>query len=75
VTEAMLRYYIRKALGKDLFSAEVMISFPRESPQPNAVAVVFGGHKKPVRAHAYVVKEPILAAIGPAFPSRSARTQ
>ncbi len=64
VTEAMLRYYINKALGKwNFFKPEVVISVPAgiTSTEKRAVveATVKAGAKK-----AFVVKEPILAAIG-----------
>lgn len=64
VTEAMLRYFINKTLGKwNLFKPEVIISVPAgiTSTERRAVieATVKAGAKK-----AYVVKEPILAAIG-----------
>jgi len=64
VTEAMLRYFINKALGKwNFFKPEVIISVPAgiTSTERRAVieATVNAGAKK-----AFVVKEPILAAIG-----------
>lgn len=64
VTEAMLRYFINKTLGPwNLFKPEVIISVPAgiTSTERRAVieATVKAGAKK-----AYVVKEPILAAIG-----------
>jgi len=64
VTEAMLRYYINKALGKwNLFRPEVIVSVPAgvTSTERRAVieATIKAGAKK-----AFVVKEPILAAIG-----------
>ncbi|MCK4386575.1 MAG: rod shape-determining protein [Candidatus Pacebacteria bacterium] len=64
VTEAMLRYYMNKALGKwNFFKPEVIVSVPAgvSSTEKRAVieATVKAGAKK-----AFVVKEPILAAIG-----------
>ena len=64
VAEAMLRYYINKALGKwNFFKPEVIISVPAgvTSTERRAVieATIKAGAKK-----AFVVKEPILAAIG-----------
>ncbi|MBU0973838.1 MAG: rod shape-determining protein, partial [Proteobacteria bacterium] len=64
VAEAMLRYYINKALGKwNFFKPEVIISVPAgvTSTERRAVieAAMRAGAKK-----AFVVKEPILAAIG-----------
>ncbi len=64
VTEAMLRYYIRKALGKwNLFRPEVMVSVPAGVSSTERRAVVEAATKAGAR-EAYVVKEPILAAIG-----------
>jgi len=64
VTEAMLRYFINKALGKwNFFKPEVIVSVPAgvTSTERRAVieATIKAGAKK-----AFVVKEPILAAIG-----------
>jgi len=64
VTEAMLRYFINKTLGKwNFFKPEIIISVPAgiTSTERRAVveATVKAGAKK-----AFVVKEPILAAIG-----------
>ncbi len=64
VTEAMLRYFINKTLGKwNLFKPEVVVSVPAgiTSTERRAVieATVKAGAKK-----AFIVKEPILAAIG-----------
>lgn len=73
VTEAMLRYYMKKALGKwNLFKPEVMVSVPAgvSSTEKRAVieAAIRAGAKE-----AYVVKEPILAAIGAGIPIHEAR--
>src|SRR5665213_3025117 len=68
VTEAMLRYYIRKSLGKwNLFKPEVMISVPAGVTSTERRAVVEAATKAGAR-EAYVVKEPILAAIGAGIP-------
>lgn len=73
VTEAMLRYYIRKALGKwNLFRPEVMISVPAGVTSTERRAVVEAATKAGAR-EAYVVKEPILAAIGAGIPIHEAR--
>ncbi|MCE9541267.1 rod shape-determining protein [Candidatus Kaiserbacteria bacterium] len=72
VTEAMLRYYIRKALGKwNLFRPEVMISVPAGVTSTERRAVVEAATKAGAR-EAYVVKEPILAAIGAGIPIQEA---
>jgi rod shape-determining protein MreB len=73
VTEAMLRYYIRKALGKwNHFRPEVMISVPAGVTSTERRAVVEAATKAGAR-EAYVIKEPILAAIGAGIPIHEAR--
>lgn len=73
VTEAMLRYYIRKALGRwNIFRPEVMISVPAGVTSTERRAVVEAATKAGAR-EAYVVKEPILAAIGAGIPIHEAR--
>jgi rod shape-determining protein MreB and related proteins len=64
VTEAMLRYYISKAMGRfNIFKPEVMISVPAGVSSTERRAVVEAAVKAGAKS-AYVVKEPILAAIG-----------
>lgn len=64
VTEAMLSYYINKALGKfNFFKPEVLISVPAGVTSTERRAVVEAAIKAGAK-NAYVVKEPILAAIG-----------
>ncbi len=64
VTEAMLRYFIHKALGTwNLISPEVMISVPAGVTSTERRAVIEAAIKAGAKS-AYVVKEPILAAIG-----------
>ena len=73
VTEAMFRYYIRKALGRwNVFRPEVMISVPAGVTSTERRAVVEAATKAGAR-EAYVVKEPILAAIGAGIPIHEAR--
>ena len=73
VTEAMLRYYIKKALGRwNVFRPEVMISVPAGVTSTERRAVVEAATKAGAR-EAYVVKEPILAAIGAGIPIHEAR--
>ena len=68
VTEAMLRYFIDKTLGKwNLFKPEVMISVPAGVTSTERRAVVEAAIKAGAKS-AYVVKEPILAAIGAGIP-------
>ncbi|AKM84346.1 MAG: Rod shape-determining protein MreB [Candidatus Campbellbacteria bacterium GW2011_GWD1_35_49] len=64
VTEAMLRYYIEKALGKwNFFKPDVLVSVPAGVTSTERRAVIEAAMKAGARK-AYVVKEPILAAIG-----------
>jgi rod shape-determining protein MreB len=64
VTQAMLSYFIRKALGSfKLFRPEVMISVPAGITSTERRAVVEAALQAGTKA-AYIVKEPILAAIG-----------
>ncbi len=72
VTEAMLRYYINKALGKwNFFKPDVLISVPAGVTSTERRAVVEAAIKAGAR-NAYVVKEPILAAIGAGIPTQEA---
>jgi rod shape-determining protein MreB and related proteins len=73
VTEAMLRYYIKKSLGKyNIFKPEVMVSVPAGVSSTERRAVVEAATKAGAK-EAYVVKEPILAAIGAGIPIHEAR--
>ncbi len=73
VTEAMLRYYMRKALGKwNVFKPEVMISVPAGVTSTERRAVIEAAIKAGAK-NVYVVKEPILAAIGAGIPIQEAR--
>lgn len=68
VTEVMLRYYMSKALGKwNFVKPEVMISVPAGITSTERRAVVEAAIKAGAKS-AYVVKEPILAAIGAGIP-------
>lgn len=72
VTEAMLRYYLNKALGKwNLWKPEVLISVPAGVTSTERRAVVEAALKAGAK-NAYVVKEPILAAIGAGIPIQEA---
>ncbi len=68
VTEAMIRYYMSKALGKwNILKPDVMVSVPAGVSSTERRAVI----EATIRAGAknvYVVKEPILAAIGAGIP-------
>lgn len=68
ITEAMLRYFMQKALGKwNLFRPETMISVPAGITSTERRAVVEAAIRAGAK-NAYVVKEPILAAIGAGIP-------
>lgn len=68
VTEAMLRYFIDKTVGRiRLIKPEVMISVPASVTSTERRAVVEAATKAGAKA-AYVVKEPVLAAIGASIP-------
>ena len=73
VTEAMIRYYMGKALGKwNILKPDVMVSVPAGVSSTERRAVI----EATIRAGAknvYVVKEPILAAIGAGIPIYEAR--
>ncbi len=68
VTEAMLRYFIGKALGRwNLFKPDVMISVPAGVTSTERRAVIEAAMRAGAK-NAYVVKEPVLAAIGAGVP-------
>ncbi|MEK7184759.1 MAG: rod shape-determining protein, partial [Patescibacteria group bacterium] len=73
VTEAMLRYFIDKALGKwNMFKPEVMVSVPAGITSTERRAVIEATIRAGAR-NTYVVKEPILAAIGAGISIQEAR--
>jgi rod shape-determining protein MreB len=64
----MLRYFIGKTLGKfNLFKPDVMVSVPAGITSTERRAVVEAAVRAGAK-NAYVVKEPILAAIGAGIP-------
>ena len=67
VTEAMLRYFIKKAMGWNPFKPIVLVSVPAGVTSTEKRAVIEAAVKAGART-AYVVKEPILAAIGAGLP-------
>jgi rod shape-determining protein MreB len=68
ITEAMLRYFINKVSGKfRLVRPEVMISIPAGVTSTERRAVIDAAVKAGAKI-AYVVKEPVLAAIGAGIP-------
>jgi len=71
VTEAMLRYFIRKVAGKFRFlKPELLIGVPAGITSTERRAVVEAGMAAGARG-VYVAKEPILAAIGAGIPINS----
>ena len=73
VTEAMLRYFIAKALPKwNFWKPEVIVSVPAGVTSTEQRAVIEAGIRAGAR-RAYVAKEPILAAIGAGIPIYEAR--
>lgn len=68
VTEAMLRYFIHKALPKwSLIKPDVLVSVPAGVTSTERRAVIEAAIRAGAK-NAYVVKEPILAAIGAGIP-------
>ena len=71
VTQAMLTYFISKAEGKlRIFRPEVMISVPAGITSTERRAVIEAAIQAGAKA-AYLVKEPVLAAIGAGIPINS----
>ncbi|MBT4942178.1 MAG: rod shape-determining protein [Candidatus Magasanikbacteria bacterium] len=67
-TESMLRYFINKALGGvRLFRPEVMVAVPAGITSTERRAVIDASMAAGARA-AYIIKEPIVAAIGADIP-------
>jgi len=72
ITEAMLRYFIQKSLGRfQLIKPEVLVTVPSGSSSTERRAVIDATVNAGARA-AYIVKEPVLAAIGANIPINSA---
>lgn len=72
VTEAMLRYFINKALGSvRFFRPEVMISVPGGITSTERRAVIEAAQAAGAKS-AYVIKETVAAAIGAGIPIASA---
>lgn len=73
VTEAMLRHFISKTLGRfNIFKPDVMVSVPAGITSTERRAVVEAAIRAGAK-NAYVVKEPILAAIGAGIPIQESR--
>ncbi|MDP2668329.1 MAG: rod shape-determining protein [bacterium] len=73
VTEAMLRYFIGKAVGKwNLLKPDVLVSVPAGVTSNERRSVVEAAIKAGAK-NAFVVKEPVLAAIGAGIPIHEPR--
>lgn len=73
VTEAMLKYFINRVMGRvRFFRPEIVLSIPAGITSTERRAVVDAAIKAGAKA-AYVVKEPILAAIGAGIPIHTAQ--
>jgi len=71
VTEAMIKYFISKVSGRmRLFKPEVMVSVPAGITSTERRAVIQSSMNAGAKA-TYVVKEPVLAAIGAGVPINS----
>jgi len=71
VTEAMLRYFINKALGSwKIFKPELVISVPVGVTSTERRAVIDAAREAGAK-EAYVAREPILAALGAGVPINS----
>lgn len=72
ITEAMLRYFIQKSSGRfQLIKPEVLVTVPSGSSSTERRAVIDATINAGARA-AFIVKEPVLAAIGANIPINSA---
>jgi len=71
VTEAMLRYFITRAIGRfGFFKPEILVSVPAGITSTERRAVIEATINAGAKA-AYLVKEPVLAAIGAKIPINS----
>ncbi len=71
VTQTMLRYFLNKATGPwRIFKPDVIVSVPAGSTSTERKAIIDAAREAGAR-NAYVVKEPILAALGAGIPINS----
>lgn len=71
ITKAMLKYFIAKAVGAfNLFRPEVVLSVPA-GITPTERRAVMNAAREAGAKEAYIVKEPILAALGAGIPINS----
>lgn len=72
ITQAMIEYYINKVMGKfRLYKPDVMVSVPAGATSTEIRAVIDATLAAGAKA-AYIIKEPIAAAIGAGMPIASA---
>jgi rod shape-determining protein MreB len=72
ITEAMLRYFIRKAVGRlNLIPPEVMVCIPAGVTSVEQRAVRDAAEQAGARRQAHLVPEPLAAAIGARIPVSS----
>lgn len=71
ITEAMLRYFITKAIGRyGIYKPDILVSVPAGITSTERRAVIEATINAGAKA-AYLVKEPVLAAIGAKIPINS----
>jgi len=71
ITKAMLKYFIKKSLGSfNILKPDVVISVPAGITQTERRAVI-NAAKEAGAKEAYIVREPILAALGAGIPINS----
>ncbi|OGN27789.1 MAG: rod shape-determining protein [Candidatus Yanofskybacteria bacterium RIFCSPLOWO2_01_FULL_49_25] len=71
ITEAMLKYFINKAIGRlSFYKPEILVSVPAGITSTERRAVIEATINAGAKA-AYLVKEPVLAAIGAKIPINS----
>ena len=71
VTEAMLRFFLKKVTGKGFFKPEVMVSVPAGVTQVEKRAVLNATRSAGAR-QAYLIDEPLAAAVGAEIPIEEA---
>lgn len=71
ITQAMLKYFIKKAVGPIFFKPDVIISVPAGITSAERRAVIEAALNTGAKS-AYLVKEPVLAAIGAKIPINTA---
>lgn len=67
VTEAMLRYFIQRSIGRSIFKPEIMICVPAGCTQVERRAALDATMAAGAR-RAYLIDEPLAAAIGAGIP-------